>query len=113
MASGKAAQGWLDVDQAAHRLGVKPATLYAYVSRGVLARRRSTDGHSLFDPAEVERLARRGRPRRTAGAAELVIESAITTLGEDRPFYRGRDAVDLATRCELEEVAAWVWTGDP
>jgi citrate synthase len=113
MANGKAAQGWLGVDEAAHRLGVKPATLYAYVSRGVLARRRSTDGHSLFDPAEVERLARRGRPRRTAGAAELVIESAITTLGEDRPFYRGRDAVDLAGRCELEEVAAWVWTGDP
>jgi citrate synthase len=113
MASGKAAQGWLGVDEVAHRLGVKPATLYAYVSRGVLVRRRSADGHSLFDPAEVERLARRGRPRRTAGAAELVIESAITTLGEDRPFYRGRDAVDLATWCELEEVAGWIWTGDP
>jgi citrate synthase len=113
MAEGKAAQGWLGVDEAAHRLGVKPATLYAYVSRGVLVRRRSADGHSLFDPAEVERLARRGRPRRTAGTAELVIESAITTLGEDRPFYRGRDAFDLADRCTLEEVAAWVWTGDP
>jgi citrate synthase len=113
MANGKAAQGWLGVEDAARRLGVKPATLYAYVSRGVLARRRSAAGHSLFDPAEIERLARRGRPRRTAGVSEVVIESGITTLGDNRPYYRGRDAVDLAAWCELEEIAAWLWTGDP
>jgi helix-turn-helix protein len=27
---------YLGVDEAAHLLGVKPATLYAYVSRGIL-----------------------------------------------------------------------------
>ena len=43
--------GWLTAAEAAERLGVKPATLYAYVSRGVLARRRSPAGQSLFDPA--------------------------------------------------------------
>jgi citrate synthase len=108
----RAVSGWLSVDEATRRLGVKPATLYAYVSRGVLARRRSATGHSLFDPAEVERLARRGRPRRAAGTTELVIESGVTTLGEDRPHYRGRDALDLAGWCELEDIAAWLWTGD-
>ena len=41
--------------QAAGRLGVKQATLYAYVSRGVLGRGKAVDGRgSLFDPDEVE-----------------------------------------------------------
>jgi citrate synthase len=46
----------LTTAEAAARLGVKPATLYAYVSRGLLARERSPGGRtSTFDPAEVER----------------------------------------------------------
>src|ERR1700751_408552 len=62
----------LTAAQAAQRLGVKPATLYAYVSRGVLSRDKAADGRgSLFDSEEVERLARRGRPRRPAGAADI------------------------------------------
>jgi citrate synthase len=105
-------QGWLTAEQAAQRLGVKPATLYAYVSRGVLQRRRGPDRHSRFDPAEIERLARRGRPRRALGVSELVIESEVTALGEDRPFYRGRDALELAAGWELEKVAGWLWTGE-
>jgi citrate synthase len=65
--------------QAASRLGVKQATLYAYVSRGVLGRGKALDGRgSLFDPDEVERLARRGRPRRPVGAVDITVESAIT-----------------------------------
>jgi citrate synthase len=90
---------------------VKPATLYAYVSRGVLTRRRAQDGRSLFDATEIEQLARRGRPRRPRGPAEFVIESQITALEDGRPFYRGRDALDLAASCEFEEAAEWLWTG--
>ncbi|HUR04070.1 MAG TPA: helix-turn-helix domain-containing protein, partial [Nonomuraea sp.] len=85
---------WIDAATAAERLGVKPATLYAYVSRGVLKRRHSDDRRSLFDAAEIEQLARRGRPRNQP--PELVIESGITALGLDRPYYRGLDAIDLA-----------------
>jgi citrate synthase len=103
--------GWLTADEAARRLAVKTATLYAYVSRGVLLRRRSTAGHSLFDPAEVDRLARRGRPRRRSGASEVTIESRITALGPDRPYFRGHDGLELARRCSLEEVAELLWTG--
>lgn len=40
----------LSAEEAAERLGVKPATLYAYVSRGAVSRRRAPDGHSVFDP---------------------------------------------------------------
>ncbi|MEU8246162.1 citrate synthase [Nonomuraea sp. NPDC048916] len=103
---------WIDAATAAERLGVKPATLYAYVSRGVLRRRHGEDGRrSLFDAAEIERLARRGRPR--GQPPELVIESGITALGLDRPHYRGRDALDLARTATFEAVAEWLWTGDP
>ncbi|MEV6029722.1 citrate synthase [Nonomuraea sp. NPDC052116] len=103
---------WIDAATASERLGVKPATLYAYVSRGVLQRRHSDDGRrSLFSAEEIERLARRGRPR--SQPPELVIESAITALGVDRPHYRGLDALGLALTSDFETVAAWLWTADP
>ena len=76
--------------EAAQRLGVKQATLYAYVSRGVLRRRKTPDGRgSLFDAGEIEQLARRGRPRRQAGAADIVVESAITEIAGGQVRYRG------------------------
>ena len=98
--------------EAARRLGVKPATLYAYVSRGVLNRDKAPDGRaSLFDAEEVERLARRGRPRRPAGAADITVESAITEITADRLRYRGLDAIRLATSHSFEDVAELLWTG--
>ncbi|GGM41552.1 citrate synthase [Dactylosporangium sucinum] len=100
----------MTVEEAAGRLGVKTATVYAYVSRGVLTRRRGADGRSVLDSEEVERLALRGRPRRT-GRPELVIESAVTLLGADRPYYRGRDAIVLSDTWHLEHAAGWLWTG--
>ncbi|WP_433226399.1 citrate/2-methylcitrate synthase [Actinomadura formosensis] len=105
-------RGWIDAKTAAERLGVKPATLYAYVSRGVLRRKHAPDGRrSLFDAAQVEELARRGKPRRPPGPGELAIESAITALGADRPFYRGRDALAMAETRTFEDAATWLWTG--
>jgi len=104
---------WIDAKSAAERLGVKPATLYAYVSRGVLKRRYDPDHRrSLFDPAEVEELARRGKPRRRPAPTEIAIESRITTFGADRPYYRGHDAIDLAQRYRFEEVAELLWCGE-
>jgi citrate synthase len=103
----------IDAAEAARRLGVKPATLYAYVSRGVLRRRPGSDGRrSMFDAGEVAVLARRGRPRRAA-ETELVVESALTALVGDRPYYRGRDVLALAGTARYEQVATWLWTGEP
>ncbi|WP_243726084.1 helix-turn-helix transcriptional regulator, partial [Actinomadura rubrisoli] len=103
-------EGWIDAAAAADRLGVKPATLYAYVSRGVLRRRHAADGRrSLFDAAQVEELARRGRPRRPPGPGELAIESAITELGPDRPRYRGRDVLELAGARTFEDAQVEGW----
>ena len=104
---------FLTATEAARRLGVKPATLYAYVSRGVLSRGKAADGRaSLFSADEVERLARRGRPRRPAGAADITVQSAITEIAGDRLRFRGLDATRLAVSRSFEEVAELLWTGD-
>ena len=103
----------LTAAEAARRLGVKPATLYAYVSRGVLSRVRAPDGRaSLFGAEEVERLARRGRPRRPAGVADIIVESAITEITGDSLRFRGLDATRLAVSRTFEEVAELLWTGE-
>jgi citrate synthase len=99
--------------EAAARLGVKRETLYAYVSRGLLTRDRGTGGRmSLFDPAEVDTLAARTRRGGRAGALEIVIASAITSLEGDRLRYRGRDATELAATARFESVAEFLWSGD-
>jgi citrate synthase len=103
----------LTTAEAARRLGVKPATLYAYVSRGLLSRERAPDGRtSTFDPAEIDRLARPGRPRRgRRPTAELVMASALTAIAHGLPWYRGLPVPELAATRTFEEVAGWLWTG--
>jgi citrate synthase len=103
----------LSTAEAAARLGVKPATLYAYVSRGLLGRERSAHGRtSTFDPDEVDRLARPGRARRgRRPSAELVVPSALTAIDHGLPWYRGLAVPELARTRGFEEVAEWLWTG--
>jgi citrate synthase len=102
----------IDAAEAAARLGVKTTTLYSYVSRGLLSSTRDPSGRrSWFDAAEVAALHRRAHPLRGQGP-ELVVESAVTALGADRPFYRGRDALALAKDVGFEQVAAWLWTAE-
>jgi citrate synthase len=104
---------WIGAAEAAERLGIKQASLYAYVSRGVLNRRRDADGRaSIFDSDEVEELARKGRPRRSGGPAELVIETAVTEIRDSTLRYRGHDATDLAVHRSFEDVASLLWTGE-
>ena len=103
---------FLTAAEAARRLGVKPATLYAYVSRGVLTRVRAPDGRaSLFGAEDVERLARRGRPRRPAGVADITVESAITEITGDSLRFRGLDVTRLAVSRTFEEVAELLMDG--
>jgi citrate synthase len=102
---------WIGAAEAAERLGIKPASLYSYVSRGVLTPRRGPDGRaSLFDAAQIAGLARHGRPRRAPGGAELVIESELTEISGDRLRFRGHDAIALATSRSFEQVANLLWT---
>ncbi|HEY3976819.1 MAG TPA: citrate/2-methylcitrate synthase [Streptosporangiaceae bacterium] len=105
---------WIGAAEAAERLGIKPASLYAYVSRGVLARRQEPGGRgSLYDAREIARLARKGRPRRAPAGAEIVIETAVTEITPEHLRYRGHDVLELAARRSFEEVALLLWGGDP
>ncbi|CAM5439209.1 citrate synthase (unknown stereospecificity) OS=Streptomyces alboniger OX=132473 GN=CP975_26910 PE=3 SV=1 [Streptomyces alboniger] len=105
----------LSTKEAAELLGVKPETVYAYVSRGQLSSRRVPGGRgSTFDAKEVEALARRNR-RESSGTSgsggELSVRTRITLIDTDRYYFRGVDATELASRHSYEEVAEWLWTG--
>lgn len=97
---------WLDADQVLERLGIRPQTLYAYVSRGRIeaAAHPHDPRRSLYRASDVAALAqKKARGRRAADVAaeaiawgEPVLPSAITTVAGGRLWYRGRDAVELA-----------------
>src|SRR5690349_4601182 len=101
----------LTTAETARRLGVKPQTVYAYVSRGLLTRHRDSDGRrSRFDPAEVERLSARARHGGRAGALEVVVDTELTLIDVDGHLYfRGRDAAELARFRSFEQVAELLW----
>lgn len=96
----------MDAEQALERLGIRPQTLYAYVSRGRIeaAAHPSDPRRSLYRASDVAALAqKKARGRRAADVAaeaiawgEPVLPSAITTVASGRLWYRGRDAVQLA-----------------
>lgn len=111
----------LTAQQAADMLGVSRATLYAYVSRGIVASEPGPGPSRArrYPRASLEALrARRARGRDPAMAAHgalhwggPVLDSALTLIEDGRPYYRGRDAVGLAATASVEEVAALLWTG--
>ncbi|MFH8759632.1 citrate synthase [Streptomyces atroolivaceus] len=105
----------LTTREAAERLGVKPETVYAYVSRGQLASTRVPGGRgSTFDAAEIDALARRTGRREppSSVSGDLVFRTGITLITPDRCFFRGVDVAGLARRHGYEEVAEWIWTGE-
>ncbi|MEU1071039.1 citrate synthase [Streptomyces sp. NPDC005878] len=106
-------QSRLTTREAAERLGVKPETVYAYVSRGQLSSERAPGGRgSTFDAKEVDALARRSARREPAvRGGELTFRTELTLIDKDRYYFRGVDAVELAAAYGFEEVAEWVWTG--
>ena len=113
---------YMTAAEAAEALGISRATLYAYVSRGLL---RSAPGvgsrQNRYPAADVRRLARRKADGRRAGKVAQkvldwgvpVLESSITLIAEGRLFYRGHDAIELAREATLEDVAALLWECTP
>ena len=98
----------LTAAEVALRLGVKVPTVYAYVSRGYLHSERTPDGRSsTFDAAQVDRVARRGRPRRSSRQPVLEIEivTSLTDVSGGHLRFRGYDAVELARSATFESVA--------
>src|SRR5689334_9968170 len=112
---------WISSAEAARRLGVSAATLYAYVSRGLL-RSEGTSGRRerRYRADDVSRLKRQrevGRKAESIAANALdfgtpVLESALTLIDNGRLYYRGHDAVRLARAMSLEQVAQLLWDCD-
>ncbi|HZH50487.1 MAG TPA: citrate synthase [Microvirga sp.] len=102
-------------EAAAGRLGISRASLYAYVSRGLIRSFASPHDprQKLYALDDVEALAeRKARFRRPAVAAATaldwglpVLETSLTQIKDGRLYYRGLDALTLAQSATLEEVA--------
>lgn len=108
--------------EAAEALGVSPATLYAYVSRGLVrseARDKSRSRHYRREDVEalIARKEQRKEPEKVAETAlhwgAPVLESSLSLIRDGRLYYRGHDAVPLAWTSTAEQVAALLWLGDP
>src|SRR5262249_10880522 len=113
---------WITLEEARRLLGVRPQTVYAYVSRGRIAVSPDPQDprRSLYRSEDVAQLVRRkasGRTRETLAAttlfgAEPSVPTAISTFAGGRLYYRGNDVVSLAATATLEEVAALLWASD-
>jgi citrate synthase len=103
----------IPAEDAVRRLRVSRASLYAYVSRGLI--RSFSSPHRprerLYALDDVEALLeRKARFRRPAVAAATaldwglpVLETSITRIEDGRLSYRGRDAILLARTATLED----------
>ncbi|MBK8032083.1 MAG: citrate synthase family protein [Chloroflexi bacterium] len=102
-------------------LGISVATLYSYVSRGLIrseaGEKDSRERRYLAEDVEklLKRKAQRGSPEKGAREAlqwgSPVLESALTLIDEEKLYYRGHDATELALTRTFEEVATLLWTG--
>jgi len=114
--------GLMDRNQACDRLGVKPATLYTYVSRGLIRSVPGVDRRQRhYVRQDVERVAQRAEARRghravavgALGFGEPVLDTEITSTSP-RLAYRGHDVVQLARdNRPFEQVAALLWQAEP
>ncbi|RZN14052.1 citrate synthase family protein [Bradyrhizobium sp. Leo121] len=107
---------YLSAREAAAELAISPATLYAYVSRGLIRSEPSADSRShRYRAEDIRELKERRTPSpeprglRSFDADLPVMDSAIATITEDGPIYRGVNCVDLAEKDTLEHTATLLW----
>jgi citrate synthase len=113
---------YMSAREAARALNVTPATLYSYVSRGLIRSEETTGARRerRYRAEDVMRLKERKELRRDPAKAARgalhtgapVMESAITLIADGRLYYRGHDAVELARARRTEEVAGLIWYDD-
>lgn len=108
----------LSSKEAAAILGVSAATLYAYVSRGLLTSIADGTARSKrYSREDVLRLAARKADGKRAGHAVAaamswgvpVLESRISLIADGKLYYRGHDSAVLAASATLEQTAAILW----
>lgn len=106
--------------EAAACLGVKRATLYSYVARGLVRTVDLAGRHKRYVAADVWALKRRAAAAKGHAAAAAVamdwgapvLSTAISAIDRDGPIYRGRSAWTLAEQdVAFESVARGLWAG--
>ena len=112
---------YLTAAEAAATLGVKPQTLYAYVSRGLIRSEQAGAGRRRrYLRADVLRLRRRVEVRANPAAAAhhaftrsegSILDSSLTLITEEELYYRGLPATGLAATATFEQVMALLWSG--
>ncbi|WP_057460814.1 citrate synthase family protein [Pseudovibrio sp. POLY-S9] len=108
---------YLSAKEAANELGVRPATLYAYVSRGLVRSVQGPGRTRLYDASDIRflrsRRAGEGSEERDgqsrSAAAKGVLETKLTLLTDEGHYYRGQSALELAKAGTLESVATLLW----
>jgi citrate synthase len=107
---------YLSAREASAELAITQATLYAYVSRGLIRSEPSSDSRShRYRAEDVRALKERRIPApepkglRSFDADLPVMDSAIATITEEGPIYRGVNCVDLAEKDTLEHTATLLW----
>src|SRR5246127_131141 len=108
---------YLSAREAAAELAISPATLYAYVSRGLIRSEPSPDSRShRYRAEDVRGLKERRAPSAVEPRAfksfdpDLpVMDSAIATITEEGAIYRGVNCVDLSEKDTLEHTATLLW----
>src|SRR5258708_32837931 len=112
----KSSDLYLSAREASAELAVSPATLYAYVSRGLIRSEPSPDSRShRYRAEDIRGLKERRMPPpeprglRSFDADLPVMDSSICTITEDGPIYRGVNCVDLAEKDTLEHTATLLW----
>lgn len=107
---------YLSAREAAAELAISPATLYAYVSRGLIRSEPTEDSRkNRYRAEDVRNLKDRRAPSpeprglRSFDADLPVMDTEIATITEDGPIYRGVNCVDLSERDTLEHTATLLW----
>ncbi len=107
---------YLSAREASAELAISPATLYAYVSRGLIRSEPSPDSRShRYRAEDIRGLKERRTPSvephgfKSFDPELPVMDSAIATITEQGAIYRGVNCVDLAEKDTLEHTATLLW----
>jgi citrate synthase len=106
---------YLSAGEAAAELSISPATLYAYVSRGLVRSEPAEEGSRArrYRADDVRSLKNRRAPMvegQGLKAADLpVLDSAVSTITFEGPIYRGVKATTLSETATFEQAATLLW----
>jgi citrate synthase len=106
---------YLSAGEAAAELSISPATLYAYVSRGLVRSEPAEEGSRArrYRADDVRSLKNRRAPMvegQGLKSADLpIMDSTVSTITVEGPIYRGVKATTLSDTASFEQAATLLW----